>query len=103
MVRQNWQPLDSVTQSNTILLILLPLSWGLLPKVTIINDLSVKHITTHHYTQAIQVIVCDLESAGQDHNQVPTNPGWTAWTSRTSQQLTQISNEVIMISPHFNP
>ena len=89
--------------NNTILLILLPLSWGLLPKVTIINDLSVKHITTHHYTQAIQVIVCDLESAVQDHNQVPTNPGWTAWTSRTSQQLTQISNEVIMISPHFNP
>lgn len=68
MVCQNRQPLDSVTQSNTILLILLPLSWGLLPKVTIINDLLVKHSTTHNRTQAIQVIVYDLESAVQDHN-----------------------------------
>lgn len=61
MVRQNKEPVDSVTQSNTILLILLPLSWGLLPKVIIINHLLVKHVTAHNYTQAVRkVTIYDL-------------------------------------------
>jgi hypothetical protein len=63
------EPLDSVTQSKTILLILLPLPWGLLPKLIIINHLLVKHWTAHNSTQAIRkVTMYDLESAVQDYN-----------------------------------